>query len=91
MYAGHLWEGSRRVNGAGSFTERYGKGKSQSRPRDLDTFQTVAVDIFGEATPSNQKSKRPLWKSLQDLQLNDDNPFGDGSEVEIFALTKAKS
>ena len=89
IWAGHLWEGSKTVNGGSSFNHRF--SKDVQTPRPPNEFKTVAVDIFDQATPARQKAKRPLWKSLVDVKNDHDDPFNDVEDVQIFLLTKAQS
>jgi hypothetical protein len=94
IYAAHLWEGSKEVDGGGSFvkTERSpnGGGEVVKRQRGAKEFQTVAVDIFGQATPADGVTRD--FNSLVDLQTHpQDPPFANGNDVEIFYLTKATS
>jgi hypothetical protein len=66
-------------------------GKLRKEPRELDEFQKVAVDIFGQVTPEAEIHNREDWKSLADLAERFENPFEDGSDVEIFFMTKETS
>ena len=51
----------------------------------------VAVDIFGQVTPEAEVDNRATWRSLADLAERFENPFEDGSDVEIFFMTKETS
>lgn len=62
--------------------------KPQRKP---DEFQMVAVDIFGQVTPEAEVDNRDTWRSLADLAERFGNPFEDGSDVEIFFMTKETS
>ncbi|KJY00692.1 hypothetical protein TI39_contig316g00001 [Zymoseptoria brevis] len=82
IWAGHIWEGS---------GKEYGPGDLDNRERDKAEFQKIAVDILGARTSSRVKADRELWKSLVDLRQDDGDPFGQGTDVDIFLLTQAKS
>lgn len=80
------------MNGPSSFLRRYTEGKKGDvRPRPVRDFQRIAVDIFGEATPEADRSSRPDWISLKDLQERYGDPFQDGRNVYTFFLTPAMS
>jgi hypothetical protein len=49
------------------------------------------VDIFGQRTPTADKPARPLWRSLVDMREDYEDPFGTGSDVQIFFMTRASS
>ena len=66
-------------------------GKLRKTERKPDEFQMVAVDIFGQLTPEAEIENREDWKSLADLAERFGNPFEDGSDVEIFFMTKERS
>jgi hypothetical protein len=83
------------VNGASAFVRtdpplRRG-GKLRKTEREPDEFQKVAVDVFGQVTPEEEIDNREEWKSLADLAERFENPFEDGSDVEIFFMTKETS
>lgn len=91
LYAGHLWEGSSYVGGASAFRRTdpdKTAGKVVKTDRPLPEFQAVAVDIFGQVTPETERNNREHWRSLADLKQYLGDPFGDGSDVEIFIMTK---
>lgn len=83
------------MNGASAFVRtdpplRRG-GDLQKTEREPDEFQEVAVDIFGQVTHEAEIDNREEWKSLVDLAERFENPFEDGSDVEIFFMTKETS
>lgn len=59
--------------------------------RKNDEFQKVAIDIFGQVTPEAEITNREDWRSPADLVERYENPFEDGSDVEIFFITKETS
>jgi hypothetical protein len=80
------------VDGPSAHTAtRLKRGKRVQPTRELDEFEAVAVDIFGQRTPEEEKQNRENWRSLADLKADLGDPFGDGSDVEIFFMTKSRS
>jgi hypothetical protein len=88
-----LWEASEFADGAGAFTltRINSQGDREQPQRTLPEFKIVAVDIFGQRTPEEEKLNRENWRSLADLKADLGDPFGDGSDVEIFFMTKSRS
>jgi hypothetical protein len=65
-------------------------GEIKEAPRTPAEFQAVAVDIFGHRTSAADRPNRPNWNSLADLQAEHGDPFGDGTDVQIFIMHRAK-
>lgn len=93
IYAAHLWEGAANIGGPSSFQEKIAKTgdwRKDDVVRPREEFQAIAVDIFDVATPANERRDRPLWKSLRDLQQQENSPFGDGADTHIFIMSKTE-
>ena len=90
FWACHLWESTkpRKLNGGSAFLERHSAEVTAERRNS--EFQRIAVDILMQQTPKDQEANRG-YTSLADLKTRFGDPFRNGSEVEIFILTKAKS
>lgn len=70
---------------------RYGPEDEKTKKRSRPEFEAIAVDIFGQATPAEDKAKRPLWKSIIDVQQDHDDLFKEGADTDVFLLTKAQA
>ena len=93
MYAGHLWQASKGVGGAGAFTEKTQtrKGDIEWRQRSKGAFQLVGVDIWGQITSDADQGNRPNWRSIADIQRDDDSILSDGNDVQVWYMTLAKT
>jgi DNA mismatch repair protein MutH len=67
------------------------KGEFAERERTPLEFKAVAADIFDQYTAAEDKPLREYWESLADLRIDQGDPFKEGSDVEIFYMTRAKS
>lgn len=66
-------------------------GSLSKPPRSSEEFTAIAVDIWGQLTPDLELENRENWESLADIKANAEDFLGEGDDVKVFFMTKAKT
>ncbi|KAH6666252.1 hypothetical protein B0J14DRAFT_678198 [Halenospora varia] len=94
FWGGHLWESTGTIGGASTFNERFAKKDDEDprigiRPRELEVFKPIAIDIHDRRSPQEATSYTSLRDLKDRVEGKGGNLFPAPTDIHILIFTKS--